>query len=65
MISGGDRHFTPELTAVHDVSQRPGVAGVVETIVIVGAPGSEPPPFRVGLSVGIFYIDVAHADELA
>jgi hypothetical protein len=62
--SEDERHLSPELPTVREVRQSQGTAGVVETVVIVAArTDPDAARFRVGLSVGEFYVDLAHADE--
>jgi hypothetical protein len=62
--SDRERRLTPRLPAVREVHQRPDAGRVVETIVSVAASGADDRlPFRVGLSVGGFYVDIAHPDE--
>ncbi|GAB1692934.1 hypothetical protein [Krasilnikovia sp. M28-CT-15] len=62
--SRSERRLEPHLPTVRGVHQLPAAAGVVDTVVTLDAgTGSDRVSFRVGLSVGQFYVDLPHADE--
>ncbi|WP_127508321.1 hypothetical protein [Actinoplanes solisilvae] len=48
---------TPRLRAVDEVRRAPSAAGMSRTSMILSEADL---PFRVGLDVGVFYVDVAH-----
>ncbi|MET8147086.1 hypothetical protein ACIBSW_12430 [Actinoplanes sp. NPDC049668] len=59
------RELGPDLKTIQEVHQHPAVGQVIETTVrVAGAGPGMALPFRVGLSTGGFYVDVAHADRL-
>ncbi|PRY20157.1 hypothetical protein CLV70_12538 [Pseudosporangium ferrugineum] len=59
------RDLTPDLQAIRGVRQRPADDQTIETTVRVTDAGrGKGVPFRVGLSIGGFYVDVAHPDQL-
>lgn len=61
VVSGTERRLTPRMPAVREVEQRLDAGSVTETVVTVVDSGTDPLPFRVGLSVGTFYVDIAHS----
>ncbi len=54
-------NLKPSLSAIHEVHRSPAADGGARTTVTVSA---ERLPFRVGLSVGVFYVDVAHTSAV-
>lgn len=58
------RRLTPEAEAVREVVQHPARDLVMDTVmgIAAGKAGARQ-PFRVGLDVGEFYIDISHPDE--
>ena len=61
MTARDGSRLAPGLPSVREVHQRQGAGVIVESTVGVVAPqDSVAAPFRVGLSTGGFYVDIAH-----
>lgn len=59
-VDSGSRD-APRSPAISGIRQAPAVDGVSRTSVAVAEPGL---PFRVGLGIGTFYVDIAHPGAL-
>lgn len=60
-----ERRLEPETEAVAEVIQHAAHNQVIDTEVeLAGVTAGTRPPFRVGLDVGKFYVDVAHPEQL-
>lgn len=64
VVDGAARHLDPELPAIRQVDQSLSPAGTVHVAVRLAQDVAARLPFRVGLLVGAFYVDVAHPDAV-
>jgi hypothetical protein len=56
-----EQRLTPQAEAVAEVVQHPASDLVIDTVIeLADATAGARPPFRVGLDVGVFYVDVSH-----
>lgn len=56
----GERRETPRLAAVDEINVAPVAEGRVDTVVSLHTDAEHRLPFRIGLSIGAFYVDIAH-----
>lgn len=65
IAGSADRRLAPEDEAVREVIQHPAQDLVIETVVELAAGEADGRlPFRVGLDVGEFYVDISHPNEV-